>query len=243
LHCFSTFILKNFKQLRVFQYFLNIHWEGNLNCKLFLSAAVSFFIAWSLNGTFRGSTETPKAIEDPALEPALYHSAVLESSRVPDRILAAYRDEAAHSPVVEFFTALSGSKEFAVCILECASEYEIDPALAFALCWEESRYDPWACHRNPNSFDRGLFQLNSLVFSQLSEADFYNPETNIHHGLKHLRWCLDQGGSDISGLALYNAGIGMVSKGGTPKQTLNYIANVIRYRDGIELLFREEIRL
>jgi soluble lytic murein transglycosylase-like protein len=165
----------------------------------------------------------------------------MEAAKAPDSILAAYRN-GGEERVLAFFTALCGSRELAALILGNASEYDIGPALAFALCWEESRYSKYAVNQNKNgSVDRGLFQLNNRSFPELSVEDFFDPEINVRHAMAYLRWCLDRGGSELSGLAMYNVGTGRVNQGGAPKVTLDYISRIIAYRKGIEGLFDAEI--
>jgi hypothetical protein len=216
---------------------------GQLNPKLLLYGTILFLSAWSFSGPQPKETEEIPVEKElpPRLDPALYHTVVMEAVKVPDPILAAYRN-GGEEQVLAFFTALCGSGEFAAFILSNASKYDIEPALAFALCWEESRYYKYAVNRNKNgSVDRGLFQLNSQAFPELSVEDFFNPEINIRHAMAHLRWCLDKGGSELSGLAMYNVGRGRVNGGGAPKVTLDYISRIMGYRKGIVELFNTEI--
>jgi hypothetical protein len=144
--------------------------------------------------------------------------------------------------VVSFFTRLCGSAELAEAILEGAALYAIPPGLSFALCWEESRYNPRAVNRlnRDGSVDRGLFQLNSGSFPKLTEYEFFNPRINAVYGMAHLRLCLDTGGSEITALAMYNAGTTRVRAGGTPRQTLDYTARVLAARRKIDRVFLEE---
>jgi soluble lytic murein transglycosylase-like protein len=202
-----------------------------------------FLTASSFSGLSSKKTEEIPVQEDPPprLDPALYHSTAMAAAKTPDPILAAYRN-GDKERVLAFFAALSGSSELAALILNNASPYDIGPALAFALCWEESRYSTYAVNRNKNdSVDRGLFQLNSQSFPELSAEDFFNPEINVRYAMAYLRWCLDNGGSELSGLAMYNVGTNRVNRGGVPKVTLNYISRIMNYRKGIEALFNAEI--
>jgi soluble lytic murein transglycosylase-like protein len=160
----------------------------------------------------------------------------------PDRILEYYRKGANRSEVLAFFSALVQSGEIAESILVNADKFDIPPSLAFALCWGESRFNPQAVNRaNRNhTVDRGLFQLNSESFPKLQEADFFNPGLNAYYGMAHLRWCLDTGGSEVTGLAMYNAGSNRVKAGGAPRQTLDYVSRILEFRNGIESLFQVE---
>ncbi|MDR1787491.1 MAG: lytic transglycosylase domain-containing protein, partial [Treponema sp.] len=126
-------------------------------------------------------------------------------------------------------------------ILSNAEAFKVPPSLAFALCWEESRFKTSAVNRaNENStVDRGLFQLNGASFPKLKEADFFDPKQNVYYGISHLKWCLDTGGSEAAGLAMYNAGTVKVRDGGTPKRTLDYISSIINNRRRIEESFED----
>jgi soluble lytic murein transglycosylase-like protein len=140
---------------------------------------------------------------------------------------------------VDFFAALTGSVELAAVVLANAEIFSIPPALAFSLCWEESRYNPQAVNRkNQNrSVDRGLFQLNSMSFPDLKDEDFFDPNTNARYGLSHLRWCLDTAGTEVAALAMYNAGVTRVRSSGTPHTTLDYISRILKRQRGIEESF------
>ncbi|MDR2618779.1 MAG: lytic transglycosylase domain-containing protein [Treponema sp.] len=167
---------------------------------------------------------------------------VLGEAEKTDPILEAYRDAASRDRVVDFFRNLTGSRELSAVVLANADSFDIAPALAFALCWEESRYDSKAVNRRNRNLtvDRGLFQLNNASFPGLAEQDFFNPSINAWYGLSHLRWCLDNAGTEVAGLAMYNAGTGRVRSGGTPKNTLDYISRILRRQRKIEELFLAE---
>ncbi|MDR2758868.1 MAG: transglycosylase SLT domain-containing protein [Spirochaetaceae bacterium] len=173
------------------------------------------------------------------------NSSIFETGKRRDIILEAYRDPVFKDDVIAFFSLVADSRVLASIILAQAEAYNISPALAFALCKEESQYTARAVSKqNVNgSIDRGLFQLNNLSFPQLKEADFFNPETNARHGMAHLRWCLDTAGSELAGLAMYNAGATRVRSDSTPQKTLNYISRIMDSRARIEEAFRVEYLL
>jgi hypothetical protein len=158
-----------------------------------------------------------------------------------DFILELYRDPVSRERVVEFFAGICASRDIAEAILANAEMYDIPPALAVALAWEESRFDPRAVNtkNRDQSIDRGLFQLNNRSFPRLDIQAFYNPRVNAQYGMSHLRYCLDTGGSEIAALAMYNAGAGRVNSSGTPRSTLDYISRIINNRSEIEGLFQE----
>ena len=214
-----------------------------------LKPALFFIIFSSL--AFSCSTESGPDIES-VPHPQNPRSGLSGSPLIPDTlmavsfpetqdlILAAYWDPASSDRVISFFEDLTGSREIAALVLHNAVVFNIPPALAFSLCWEESRYNPQALNVNRNeTIDRGLFQLNSASFPLLSEEDFFNLEINIRNGLSHLRWCLDLAGTEVAGLAMYNAGSNRVSSDGTPKKTLDYISRILKREREIETLFLE----
>ena len=161
---------------------------------------------------------------------------------VEDLILASYLNEELREEVLVFFEKITGSREVAEVILSNAATYNIPPALAFSLCAEESEYKPRAINTsNKNeTIDRGLFQLNSASFPHLTIDDFYNPRENAKYGLSHLRWCMDVAGTEVSGLAMYNAGVTRVRSMGTPKRTLDYVSRILKRQRKIEELFAAE---
>jgi len=158
-----------------------------------------------------------------------------------DLILELYRDPQARSRVINFFAGICASREIAEVILSNADSFDIPPALAVALAWEESRFDPRAVNtkNRDQSVDRGLFQLNNRSFPRLELQAFFNPRVNARYGMGHLRHCLDTGGSEIAALAMYNAGATRVKSSGTPKTTLDYISRILDNRSEIENLFEE----
>jgi hypothetical protein len=159
-----------------------------------------------------------------------------------DFILDFYRNPDTRDWTVDFFTSLCGSQNIAAVILANAAAFNVSPGLAFALCWEESRYNALAINRKnrDESVDRGLFQLNNRSFPGINELDFFNPSINAWYGMSHLRLCLDTGQTEIAALAMYNAGTGRVRATGAPKQTLDYIQRILECRWRIEEVFLAE---
>jgi len=165
----------------------------------------------------------------------------LKALRAVDHISTFFADGQTRSATLSFFSSLTGSAEISEAILNEALERNVAPGLAFALAYEESRYNPKAINRNKDSVDRGIFQLNSKSFPKLTVEEFYKPGTNIRLGLAHLAFCLEQGKNDVSALAMYNAGLSRVRKGGTPEATLGYIFRITNYRANLEALFEAQV--
>jgi hypothetical protein len=180
--------------------------------------------------------ESPAPFED--LSPAF----LWEPEIIDDVVMDTYLDTTSREWVTDFFARICGSWYVADVILKEAVQLSIPPSLAFALSWEESRYDFSAVNpsNRDGSVDRGLFQLNNNSFPKLSEGEFFDPQVNARYGMSHLRMCLDTAGSEVAALAMYNAGSGRVISGGTPRQTLDYVDRVLATRRKIDRVFREE---
>jgi hypothetical protein len=226
--------------------------RGECTLPFFLAALIALNICAlvSLRGfpVFREPLSPPLlAVEEPeALLPELFEGLspafLQEPEPAQDMISEYYRDPLSRDLVIDFFSRITGSREIAETILAASETHKVPPGLAFAVAWEESRYRPRAINtRNRNgSIDRGLFQLNSRSFPKLSETDFFDPRTNTWHGIAHLRWCLDTGGSEVVALAMYNAGAVRVNASGTPKATLEYAGRVLGSCRKINSFFEAE---
>jgi hypothetical protein len=201
-------------------------------------------VAWKSGPVFREPVqeEDVTVLPVPEAPPVEYRDIFHSPGIKTDRLMEWYRDEASKGLVIAFFSELTGSSEIAQAVLAQADAFNISPALAFSLAWQESKYNALAeSRKNGNeSVDRGLFQLNSYSFPELGETEFFDPVINAYYGMSHLRWCLDTGGSEVSALAMYNAGLRRVSTGGTPKRTLDYISRVLQLKSDIEILFENE---
>jgi soluble lytic murein transglycosylase-like protein len=174
--------------------------------------------------------------------PIVFYKDVTKSPEKQDIGLELYRASNSKDAVEWFYTQLTNDSAVAQAILEFADKNDIPFSLAFSLAYAESRYKTTAVHTNENtSVDRGLFQLNSNSFPKLGEADFFNPRTSAQHGLAYLRFCFDAAGNEVSALAMYNAGATKVRNDNTPQRTLNYIADILTYRDALDDLFQVKV--
>jgi hypothetical protein len=210
---------------------------------MFVCALIAVHGPGKLGGVHSGGAESAETPDDPAEYSV--RAAFLSSPEQPagDRILELYRNPLFRDQVADFFAALCGSRQVAAAILDNAEAFKVSPGLAFALCWEESRYNPRAINRKnrDGSVDRGLFQLNNRSFPNVEEHDFFDPQINAWYGMGHLRLCLDTGETEIAALAMYNAGAGRVRTQGTPKITLDYIHRILEGRLKIERIFAAEM--
>jgi soluble lytic murein transglycosylase-like protein len=154
--------------------------------------------------------------------------------------LALYRDPRSRAAVESFYFAVAGDPRIGSIILDQASVYDIPLPLAFALAWGESHFNVRAYNRNPQSVDRGLFQLNSRTFPRVRVDDFYDPLINAHLGLKHLRFCLNQTDSELMALAIYNAGV-LKARNGIPYTSLTHLARILEFRAKLEKDFLNDL--
>jgi soluble lytic murein transglycosylase-like protein len=115
-------------------------------------------------------------------------------------------------------------------IQKAAERYEIDPALVKAIIMAESNYNPRAVSKMGA---RGLMQLMPATAEALGVEDIFNPEHNIHAGVRYFRQLLDRFDGNIElALAAYNAGSRKVRKyKGIPpfRATQIYIEKVFVY--------------
>ena len=155
--------------------------------------------------------------------------------------LTLYRNPATKDKVVSFYTNLAGSPEIARIIIRVANRYNVPLSLAFALAWKESKFVPTAVNYNGNSVDRGLYQLNSLSFPNVTSKQFFDPTINAEKGLGYLSQCLKDGGNEVVGLAMYNAGMSRVYRDGTPRVTLDYISTILKYQDAVITEFQSTV--
>jgi hypothetical protein len=193
-------------------------------------------------GKAAAETASVEEAEPPVEEVFSFFTGTAEVNHDPIREL--YHDAEKRPWVIDFFADICGSPEVAEAILSNADSFNISAALAFALCWEESRFKPQAVNykNRDGSIDRGLFQLNNRSFPALDSGDFFNINVNARYGMSHLRYCLETGGSEIAALAMYNAGTGKVKNSGTPKVTLDYIHRILENRSKIEEHFEARFR-
>ena len=116
-------------------------------------------------------------------------------------------------------------------IIASASErFAVDPALIRAVIKAESNFNAQAV--SPKGA-QGLMQIMPLTANELGVVDAFDPDENIHGGVKYLRYLLDVFREDYSlALAAYNAGPSRVaSKNGIPAiaETQQYVKRVLEY--------------
>lgn len=155
--------------------------------------------------------------------------------------LALYRNPSTRAKVVAFYTTLAGSSQIADIVIKVANRYNVPLSLAFALAWKESKFKTNAVNYNGDSVDRGLYQLNSLSFPNVRPEQFFDPQINAEKGLGYLSQCMKDGGNEVVGLAMYNAGMSRVYRDGTPRVTLDYISTILKYQDAVITEFHDTL--
>ena len=207
-------------------------------CSLMLCAVIGVFF-----GIYKDAVEIETDAEIVLEEDEDDNFMLANAEETNDIVLKYFRDIEYKEWVVDFFAGICSSGEIALAVLENSDKFNIPPALAFALSWEESRFNPQAVNRNNRngSVDYGLFQLNNLSFPNLELSAFYDVQTNAYYGLAHLRYCLDSGSSEVSALAMYNAGYGRIKSTGAPEVTLNYISRILENQRKIESQFHSRL--
>jgi soluble lytic murein transglycosylase-like protein len=115
-------------------------------------------------------------------------------------------------------------------IQRAADRHDVDPVLVKAIIFAESGYNPKAISGRGA---QGLMQLMPETASELGVEDCFDPEDNIHGGVKYFRLLLDKFDGDvILALAAYNAGSRKVRQyQGIPpfKRTQHYVRKVLEY--------------
>lgn len=108
-----------------------------------------------------------------------------------------------------------------------ATVHGVDPQLAKAVAWAESRFDRV---RNSPKGARGPMQLMPATAVALGVTDICDPHENIDAGVRHLAQLLNQFGHPLLAVAAYNAGSrAVIDHKGIPPfaETLGYLARVV----------------
>lgn len=113
----------------------------------------------------------------------------------------------------EDFYKMSYPREYSEYVEEAAEEYELEPALIYAVIRTESGFNAEA---NSPVGACGAMQIMPTTFEWLqqvrecegtyTESDLYDPEINIDYGSYLLRYFIDYYGTEQAAVAAYNAG-------------------------------------
>jgi soluble lytic murein transglycosylase-like protein len=108
-----------------------------------------------------------------------------------------------------------------------ATDYGLDPSLIQSIIATESGFNAKAV--SPKGA-RGLMQLMPATAQRLGVSNSFDPEQNIHGGVKHFRSLMDNFNNDLElSLAAYNAGENLVQRlGRVPeiRETKDYVQSV-----------------
>ncbi|WP_244598481.1 lytic transglycosylase domain-containing protein [Rhizobium tubonense] len=116
-----------------------------------------------------------------------------------------------------------------------AQAHGVDPGLAKAIAWTESRFDQ---NRTSAKGARGAMQLMPDTAKELGVRDICDAASNIDGGIRHLKNLVDEFQNPILAAAAYNAGAQAVFEaGGVPAfgETVRYVASVTNYQIGLQL--------
>ena len=148
---------------------------------------------------------------------------------VPEMVPDTDSSEKKESPPVSDLS-VKGERSFFPIIQRASLRYNIDPALVKAIIRVESEYNPKAISVKGA---KGLMQLMPVTAKYLGVYDAFNPEQNIHAGVRHFKFLLKQFDGDVKlALAAYNAGTRHVKRyNDIPpfKETRRYLKKVFRY--------------
>ncbi|WP_411196287.1 lytic transglycosylase domain-containing protein [Rhizobium sp.] len=175
------------------------------------------------NGSFKPRSSLPTDISDTNAKPARN----VNTSYSDTRIAHGSMSECGPSPM----TAL----EIEELVARTAQAYGVDPSLAKAITWAESRFDR---NRNSEQGARGPMQLMPATASELGVREICDPVSNIDGGIRHLKLLLEEFQNPILAAAAYNAGAQAVyDNGGVPPfgETIRYVASVINHQMGLQV--------
>lgn len=100
--------------------------------------------------------------------------------------------------------------EWRTWVEQAGHQYDLEPALLYAVMWSESGFNPRAVSQKGA---RGLMQLMPATADQYGVRDAFDPKDSIFASAHHLRGLIDGYRGDLSlALAAYNAGSAAVSK-------------------------------
>jgi soluble lytic murein transglycosylase-like protein len=122
----------------------------------------------------------------------------------------------------------AAAKDFDRLVGEASERWGVNSALIHAVITAESNYDPEALSR---AGAMGLMQLMPQTAQRFGVRDPWDPEQNVHGGVRYLRELLDRFRSLRLALAAYNAGEGAVERHGNQvppfEETQTYVEKVI----------------
>lgn len=177
----------------------------------------------NINGSVKPKSSLSTDNSDTVVKPTL----TLNTSYSELRVAQGSMSECAPSPMT--------ASEIEELVARTAQAYGVDPGLAKAIAWAESRFDR---NRNSHQGARGPMQLMPATASELGVNEICDPVSNIDGGIRHLKLLLEEFQNPILAAAAYNAGAQAVyDNGGVPPfgETIRYVASVINYQMGLQV--------
>ena len=166
-----------------------------------------------------------------AIMPSLlahYRSMQTEGGFFPLSVLLQPSEQPAPKPLS--VTPSKTDPFFRSIIKDASARYGVEAELIQAIIMAESSYNPRAVSKRGA---QGLMQLMPSTAKALGVEDSFNPEHNIHGGVRYFKYLLDRFEGDVKmALAAYNAGSSRVREyQGIPpfKATQYYIDRVFSY--------------
>lgn len=124
---------------------------------------------------------------------------------------------------------------------KCIKE-NIPVNVIIAIVWVESNFKPFAINYNKNSYDVGLFQLNSNVYKKFNYYDLYDVKLNIELGIKHFKEEFEFFNRNIElAILSYNCGRSRILNDKLGKKNIEYLKKVLEYEEFCDFIFNDLI--
>jgi len=190
---------------------------------------------------------TEKAFADPTIEKFSYDTEFYKSNNIEEnKYYERFNinnniDTFNKLELIKFYNKYTNSSIVSEAIINAALNYNVPINLSFALAWKESRFDINSLNHNfGNSYDYGLYQLNSIYRPTWSKDDFFNITKNAYEGNRYLSYCLDLSDGNIEkALYGYNAGPDAILNNNVPKRSFQYATEIIDYEDFLTVEFNK----
>lgn len=161
--------------------------------------------------------------------------AALNGIADPNRIAAGrtLRVPAGGGPPVGMASIVPGGPEVGALISSQAVRHGVDPALARAVAWQESR---WSQSALSHAGAIGVMQLMPGTARWFGPAvlgrrvDPHRLADNVEAGVAYLGWLLRQTGDTRLAVGSYYQGLGATRARGFYEDTKDYVANVMSFR-------------
>lgn len=117
-------------------------------------------------------------------------------------------------------------------VLRSADRFRLEPALIYAVIFEESHFDERAkSHKGAIGLtqvvpETGEFIAKSLGYPSFTTDDLYDPELNITFGAWYLSFLKDRLDDEYQALIAYNGGEGALKGATPPKESQTFAERV-----------------